>query len=53
MAKRIGIQKRWMDAILCREKTVEGKKGSPKWTDLKKGDMITFFVDAKQSRQDP
>jgi ASC-1-like (ASCH) protein len=45
MAKRIGIQKRWMDAILSGEKTVEGKKGSPRWTDLKKGDKITFFVD--------
>lgn len=45
MAKRIGIQKRWMDAILSGEKTIEGKKGSPKWTDLREGDKITFFVD--------
>jgi len=45
MTQRIGIQKRWIHALLSGEKKVEGKKASPRWLSLKEGDRIIFYVD--------
>ncbi len=38
----VEIQQRWFDAIVRGDKNVEGKKGSPKWAEIKQGDSLMF-----------
>lgn len=38
----IDLQEPWFSLIRDGRKTVEGKKGSPKWTHLKAGDWVSF-----------
>jgi ASC-1-like (ASCH) protein len=34
---------RWFDAIRAGEKTVEGRKGTPKWAGIEAGDLVVFY----------
>ena len=44
----ISLQRQWFDAIVFHGKTVEGRKGSPKWIDIKVGDVIRFVSAEKE-----
>ena len=49
----INVSEPWFTYLLTGQKTVEGRKGSPKWTHLEVGDGVIFRDASNPTRQFP